>query len=502
MDGPSCVVLSTNQGEKFKIAHEPIKALGRQALMFFTEKGLEVLSVDHAGCILTRYVVQGEDIRRLGGKYKFNNRRTSEDGHPLPIPVAVDTTTMLQCLKYVNPGDIWTMMWTEETPDKLTMTCTNANGRTGKKRWYVNTINPNDISPEYSLFDRSKYSACIMFKSLLFHSIIRDLSTAETLLVTVSCDGERLVFSSEGILIKTQYEITNSATESTNAVKKEENNSKRSRSDLNGEDKPKGKKAILSLLSVDKRTEDHKGDPESDNEDEENADEEEEGVEKRRKYSRRRKNSTHSDTKDGMTGITGDNPIENVGNAIFDVRDHDPSAWPVISFFVLSFLQQINKARGYADMVKIYVKRNLNENGEPEDYPMLIVYDCVNFGSLEFLVGPRTATDEGDLPPYSERTMPTPITTDILPEIQVKVEKEHLPTKRQKTSSSPSPIQKIEGEFGETYMDEEDMDEILAEGDEEFEEEEEDDENDEHEDEEAIRDRITASGRTYKKAEI
>ncbi len=512
----SIVVLSTNQGEKFKIAHEPIKALGRQALMFFTEKGLEVLSTDHARCILTRYIIQGENIRRLGGKYEFYNRQTSEDGHPLPIPIAVDTTTMSQCLKYVGNGDTWTLMWTEEVPNKLTMTCVH--GQTGRKKWDLNTINPNDINPEYSLLDRSIYSACIMFRSSEFHQTIRDLSTSETLLVMISCDGKRLVFTSEGMLLKTQYEITSDDLDTIDMVKMEEierNDSKKRSADemserYDDEKAPRNKKAILSMLT--------RGDNEDDDRDEEVSENEFDfdGSDDKNKQKNKIKGLRR---KKGMKLKREDETLEKasktVGKATFDVRDSSPSAWPTCSWYVLSFLQHITKARGFSDTVKIYVKKQINEDGEAEDFPILITYDCANFGSLEFLVGPRVPTDETELIPYSERKMPSPVTVgfsdEIIPSIQNKeIKKEEIPPLKKVKIEEKEPLpKKGHSDFQDANeeLDDEEKEYYEEGGDEYLENSSpsdlmDEEEEDKEEDQESIRQKIIASGKKYKKKEI
>ena len=371
----SQVFLRTSQGEKFRIAHDPIKALGREAIMFFTERGLEVNSQDHAGCILTRYIIPAENIRKTGGEYSYFNSHwdLNTKTSPPPIIVAVDATQMSSCLRYITSGDTWTLSWTEENPSKVTMTCANGH-RNGRRRWDVNTIDPQDImSEQRKLLDRSSYSASVIFRSYLLHEMIRDLSISDALRVRIDCDGHRLVLSTEGPLIRAQYEVNDQGVPSIDTLKIEPPSA-----------------SITSAPPPTKRI-------------------------KKRDKDIPTTSSTVTTTSTTSTRVGRLNTINHTSDgAVFDVKDTRPSAWPTCGWYVLAFLQHISKARQFSDTVKLYVKRGVNDRGEPDEHPILIAYDCVDFGTLEFLIGAVGSVDGEMLPPYSERCMPEAINTETI----------------------------------------------------------------------------------------
>jgi len=451
------VFLKTNHAEKLKIAHDPIKTLSKgEAIMIFREEGLETFAQDFGGCILTRYTLSAKKIELSGGQYYFynNNKKEIEGGveKSESIIVAVKTTEMSMCLRHINPGDTWTLEWNELEHNKITMTCVNK--QLGRRRWDLNTIQPDEIETSFSLFERQIYSASVTLSSYRFHSMIRDIAATGSLLIEAACDGHRLVLSAQGLLIGFRCEMTDMES----VVKK--------KPIINQGRDPK--EPCDDKILTNKTSQGSKYDGKRKYHRKSNKQLDEDGIsndliqpttKKQKKISQPDSETTTSRTNPSLSvstvaksptnvrllceiGTTKETTgalltpfVNNVSSAknaaldnastcssdmtsrrqkhtsnecragikrdcttqhstLFVVRDRSENAWPVISYYVISFLQQITKARQFSDKITLHFKRLIDDKGQPLDHPLLVTYDCEEFGSLEFLIGPHRSEEE------------------------------------------------------------------------------------------------------------
>lgn len=194
------VYLLTEQGGKFRIAHDSIKELAREALFTFTPDGVELAGQDSAGTVLVRYVMKAEDIRSTGGIYECT----------VPsLKVGINTRYFATNLKSVSPSDSWSLAVDVEKPDRLFMTTSNkASHKT--MCWEMNSIDMKDEDLLHEKLENYGYTCMIMYPATAFHDMMRDLGNSENNIARICCDGKRLVIYSAGTLNRIYFEIEDS----------------------------------------------------------------------------------------------------------------------------------------------------------------------------------------------------------------------------------------------------------------------------------------------------
>lgn len=197
LKGPH-IQLITDQSGKFKIAHDSIKEMAREALFTFTPDHFELAGKDTPGTVMVKYIVSAESIKNSGGLYECS----------VPsLKVGIDPKIFADNLRCVNPSDTWSLIINAESPTKIFMTSSNeALHKT--MCWETNVIEVPDVDIFHQPFADYNFSCMIMYNAVIFHDMMKDLSHSESNIARICCDGNRLVVYSKGIINSASFEIS------------------------------------------------------------------------------------------------------------------------------------------------------------------------------------------------------------------------------------------------------------------------------------------------------
>lgn len=198
------VMMSTDQGDRLKTAFESMRDFVNEVALAFKKEGIELMGYDKARVVLVRYALPAKRIRETGGTYEHN-----ADG---VVKVGIKTKFISTVLKCSSPGDTVSIGVYPNVPGRIVLTVQNGAKYT---KWEIVTPDvPDDDMLDDDAIDTQKYSGAITMSSTLFHDMIRDLATArdpslpEPVIVKLCCDGARLVLSSEGLMARVAFEVT------------------------------------------------------------------------------------------------------------------------------------------------------------------------------------------------------------------------------------------------------------------------------------------------------
>lgn len=353
--------LSTDQGGKFKIAHESIKDLTRHAIISFTPDGITLLAQDTASFVEIEYQIPRQKILDTGGLYNCTSQC---------IKVGIDTKQFAQNLKSIPSSDIWSIGVNARDTSVLYMFRINK-----KAKWTscmeLRTKIVEDVPMYHPI---SVYRCMVICDSNMFHETLRDFNLTDSPTTRVYCDGERLVFSAQGDFNSMNVEIANNSVTTTTPTQ-----------DLTPETTKKSHKrqrveepaaAVAEAATT--------SDAGTESDDEDCEDERQAPAEDNHQRQQVR---------------------QNLGMCVYDLNAGAPSAsgeqqWPICDTYTLKSLQRATKSKGFSPSVKIYLRRHL-----PNGFPIALSYEN-NIGTLRFFITP--VNDETWVP-YEERTMPCSI---------------------------------------------------------------------------------------------
>jgi hypothetical protein len=206
------VYLLTDLGSKFRIAHDSIKEVAREAIFTFTPDGIELAGRDYDNTVMVRFVIKASDVRDSGGIYECNVDR---------VNIGINTGDFSKNLRSVTPADTWSLAIDAERPERIVMTTTN---KASRKTicWEMNGLNIEDAEIFHRGIDSYEYPCVIMYPSVAFHDMMRDLGNSSHNIARICCDGKRLVVYSVGILNRVYFEIEDGEVEEGSGDKKKQ----------------------------------------------------------------------------------------------------------------------------------------------------------------------------------------------------------------------------------------------------------------------------------------
>ena len=323
---------STDQGTWLKAIFESVRDFIGEGQFFFREDGLELLGQDKARVVLVRYSLPKQRITASGGSYAFESAE--------PISVGIKTKVFATVLKCANPGDTVCLEISPAVPGRLIFTCRNG---AKQSRWEIVTpqvLEEDEVDP--GAVDSLEYSGSVTMPSVLFHEMMRDLSTADSPTIRLNCDGSKLALSAEGLMARVRFEIAD--------VKQQHELPKLSSV---GHRRRKGDKRKKAPPAKRKREDEEEEEEEESEEEDEEA--EESGEE------------TAVTAKEGRTQFAS----------------RKEARWPVDETYPTVFLQRVAKAKNICSRISVHMR---------SDYPAAFVYDSP-IGTLTYLIAPRNDDD-------------------------------------------------------------------------------------------------------------
>ena len=188
--------LTTTQGDLIKTAVESLKDFGYEGFIIFRPTGVELVGQDRSKVVDIRFVLPAALIKETGGSYKYKSEEPE-------IEIGILTRYVAVALKRFNNGDRVIIGVNKGCQRELYISCV------GKGKTYTSEITTPkiDSKPISNVASMLKYPGSIVISSSMFHSVIGDLLTAESPIITFDCDGKSLKLSGEGVFSKSICEI-------------------------------------------------------------------------------------------------------------------------------------------------------------------------------------------------------------------------------------------------------------------------------------------------------
>lgn len=417
------VELVCDQGDRLRLVLESVHDFAGEARITFRPHCVEVIGQDTAHVVVVRYVLTSKKIREIGGSYEFSNPASPDS----PIEVGIRTKVVAGCLKCSPPGDTVSIRVDPAIHGKLILVSRNATKIT---RWEIVTPTLSDDDVDSGSLESLSYSGSITMSSGFFHDMLRDLSTASSSTVKLYCDGTRLVLTSDGLMAKVSFEVTDSR-----ETRKSEDDDIMDKSDSGNDGeieadissrtalKETGRMKKRSRNRSSRRMEEEIGTSEA-AEDEIVVDDDYDATKTTTTTTTRQKQSLSPSSSPSTMPIDDEDDPANCCSV--SKRKHtafsslhakvpphvQPSSaitaiftknvdgtWPVSESYAYKFLSLIAKAKNLSSRITICIRPN---------FPAAFFYDSP-VGTLTFIVAPREDEDDGGF------VVPPEITTSCQP---------------------------------------------------------------------------------------
>eukprot|EP00899_Mesostigma_viride_P027345 jgi/Mesvir1/7796/Mv11739-RA.1 len=178
----------TVQGASVKVLVEVLKELTNDVNIYFTKRGLRIVSFDLSHCALFHAFMEAEHIE----EYRCNKEYT----------IGVSLVNFFKLIKNVSVNDELELKLSDENLDVLHITILN---RAKNTRWSYE-MKLMDIDEEMIEIPEKEYMTCITMVSTEFQKMCRDLAVVADR-VRFRCNGDNIVLSGSGDIGTCQLEI-------------------------------------------------------------------------------------------------------------------------------------------------------------------------------------------------------------------------------------------------------------------------------------------------------